>query len=161
MKMAAADVVDAVRAAVHEAKRKKAEKVDAKDENAAPGGYGSRAAVHDFSTPLGAANRYRREGASNVGPYTAEGAIRSYVRSVVEAVLDAGLVSEASGPYDPGRSAWSQASDLVEKYIGFKALTKKLSGKKGVTDPAALAAHIGRKKLGAKEMARRSARGRR
>lgn len=35
----------------------------------------------------------------------------------------------------------------------FKALTKKLAGRPGVSDPAALAAAIGRKKYGAKKFA--------
>jgi len=42
----------------------------------------------------------------------------------------------------------------------FKALKKKLSGRKGVTNPGALAASIGRKKYGAKKMAKMSAAGR-
>ena len=42
----------------------------------------------------------------------------------------------------------------------FKALTKKLSGEKGVTDPAGLAAYIGRKKYGKKKFGRLSAKGR-
>lgn len=37
------------------------------------------------------------------------------------------------------------------KYIGFKALEKELSNKKGIHNPAALAASIGRKKYGAKK----------
>lgn len=41
----------------------------------------------------------------------------------------------------------------------FKALTKKLD-RQGVEDPAALAASIGRKKYGAKKMAKMSAAGR-
>ena len=41
----------------------------------------------------------------------------------------------------------------------FAALKKKL-GKKGVKNPAALAAHIGRKKYGKKKMASMSAKGR-
>ena len=40
----------------------------------------------------------------------------------------------------------------------FKALTKKLS-KKGVKDPAALAAYIGRKSLGKKRFQRLAAKG--
>ncbi len=39
----------------------------------------------------------------------------------------------------------------------FKALTKKLSGKKGVSNPKALAASIGRKKYGKKLMAEMAA----
>ncbi len=42
----------------------------------------------------------------------------------------------------------------------FAALKSKLAGKKGVTDPGALAATIGREKYGSKEMAKLSARGR-
>lgn len=42
----------------------------------------------------------------------------------------------------------------------FKALTKKLAGRKGVTNPGALAAYIGRKKFGAKKFAQLSAKGR-
>lgn len=42
----------------------------------------------------------------------------------------------------------------------FEKLEHKLSHQKGVTDPAGLAASIGRKELGEKEMARRSAEGR-
>jgi hypothetical protein len=36
--------------------------------------------------------------------------------------------------------------------IGFKALTKKLSSEKGVSNPAAVAAKIGRAKYGQKAM---------
>ena len=42
----------------------------------------------------------------------------------------------------------------------FQQLENKLAHEKGVTDPAALAAKIGREKLGEAEMARRSAEGR-
>ena len=42
----------------------------------------------------------------------------------------------------------------------FKALKAKLSKQKGVTDPGALAAAIGRKKYGKKKMAAMSAAGR-
>lgn len=43
----------------------------------------------------------------------------------------------------------------------FKALTKKLGSKKGVTNPGALAAYIGRKKFGKKKFAKLGAAGRR
>jgi len=42
----------------------------------------------------------------------------------------------------------------------FAALKAKLAGRKGVTNPGALAASIGRKKYGAKKMAKMSAKGR-
>lgn len=43
----------------------------------------------------------------------------------------------------------------------FKKLENKLAHRKGVTDPAALAAYIGRKKYGEAGMAKKSAAGRR
>lgn len=42
----------------------------------------------------------------------------------------------------------------------FEALEHKLEGRKGVTNPGALAAYIGRKKYGAAKMAHFSAEGR-
>ncbi len=42
----------------------------------------------------------------------------------------------------------------------FDALKAKLAKRKGVTDPAALAASIGRKKYGAEGMAKKAAAGR-
>ncbi len=42
----------------------------------------------------------------------------------------------------------------------FDALKNKLAGRKGVTNPGALAAYIGRKSKGAKNMAKWSAEGR-
>lgn len=42
----------------------------------------------------------------------------------------------------------------------FKRMTKMLSGRKGVSNPKALAAYIGRKKYGAEGMAEKSAEGR-
>lgn len=47
-----------------------------------------------------------------------------------------------------------------EKHIGFKKLKGKLAHKKGVKDAGALAASIGRKKYGAKGMAKKAAAGR-
>ena len=41
----------------------------------------------------------------------------------------------------------------------FDQLADKLAGRKGVSDPRALAAYIGRKKYGASTMARASAKG--
>lgn len=45
-------------------------------------------------------------------------------------------------------------------YMGFDKLKSKLSKRKGVTNPGALSAWIGRKKYGNKGMARMSALGR-
>jgi hypothetical protein len=50
--------------------------------------------------------------------------------------------------------------DVDEAHLGFKKLKGKLAHQKGVTDPAALAASIGRKKYGTAGMAKKSAAGR-
>ncbi len=44
-------------------------------------------------------------------------------------------------------------------YVGFKQLTNELSHESGVTNPAALAASIGRKKYGAKKFNKAAATG--
>jgi hypothetical protein len=46
-------------------------------------------------------------------------------------------------------------------HIGFEALTRKLAARGDISNPKALAASIGRKKFGAKGMAKKSAAGRR
>ena len=72
---------------------------------------------------------------------------------------------QSKGPPKLGMPPGSQtkgeaAGEMDEKHVGFKALSKSLSHEKGVQDPDALAASIGRKKLGSAEMARRSKAGR-
>lgn len=49
-----------------------------------------------------------------------------------------------------------ETEPLVEKHLGFKKLKDQLGKEKGVSDPGALAAAIGRKKYGAKGMAARA-----
>lgn len=90
--------------------------------------------VLDYSTPLGDKNLYKKQGVSNLGPYTSENALRLFVKECIQRVLS-------------------------EKKIGFKKLKNILSKKKGVDDPAALAASIGRKKYGNKAMAKKAAAG--
>lgn len=48
---------------------------------------------------------------------------------------------------------------LIEKYIGFKKLKKKLTGKKGVRDPGGLAAAIGKAKYGKEKFKKAAAKG--
>lgn len=48
----------------------------------------------------------------------------------------------------------------ADSHIGFQKLEGELAHRKGVTNPAALAAYIGRKKYGAKGMAQKSAKAR-
>lgn len=50
---------------------------------------------------------------------------------------------------------------MARKGSRFAKMTRRLSGRKGVRNPKALAAHIGRRKYGRKGMARKAAAGRR
>jgi hypothetical protein len=61
---------------------------------------------------------------------------------------------------ESGREPWSiQPRRVEDEHLGFKKLEGQLAKEKGVTDPAALAASIGRKKYGAAGMAKKSAAG--
>lgn len=53
----------------------------------------------------------------------------------------------------------NESNDLEEKYEGFSKLKAKLSHQKGITDPAALAASIGRKKYGKEKFQKMAADG--
>lgn len=74
----------------------------------------------------------------------------------VEADMDGGRPATALG-----ESAFARAGRITEKHVGFKKLKGELSHQKGVRNPGALAAAIGRKKYGSKGMAAKSAAGRR
>lgn len=50
---------------------------------------------------------------------------------------------------------------MARKGSKFAKMTRKLAHRKGVRNPKALAAHIGRKKYGKKGMAKKAAAGRR
>jgi hypothetical protein len=70
------------------------------------------------------------------------------------------------GRYPDAVPRWTQPPQLARTLDGmarskFAKLTAKLGRRKGVHNPRALAAHIGRKKLGQAEMTRRSVAGRR
>jgi len=133
--------------------------------------------VYDFSEPLGKENRYRGQGQAAWGPQTSvhgddlndqeSKAKKPFGYNEAHEFMDA-IVNE-----EQGSSAWDSLVEesepvgiwetldrVVEKRVGFKKLKGKLSRERSVKDPAALAASIGRKKLGSKEMARRSAAGR-
>ena len=168
-----------------EAKKKK-EKSDRLKKKVDPPAY-SYAEAFDFSAPLGAYNLYRTQGAVNWGPMTsagtkiddhilgqraeAEGALRAYVREAIKSDSSWQSLSEAMNPSVP-ENVWEAAmfvcerlenepkkEPVEEKKIGFKQLAQKLAHKKGVKDPKALAAHIGREKYGAAGMAKKSAAG--
>lgn len=68
---------------------------------------------------------------------------------------------ELTHDHQPGPTAVNGGEqEIDEKHIGFKKLKGQLAHKKGVKDPGALAASIGRKKYGAKGMAKKAAAGR-
>lgn len=52
------------------------------------------------------------------------------------------------------------APTATDEHLGFSKLEHKLAHEKGITNPAAVAAHIGREKYGAAGMAKKSAAGR-
>lgn len=180
MKVTANELRDIIGDMVAEAKGKKKSK-----ERKAAGGPGkgvepsgfSYADALDFSAPLGPNNLYRRQGGSAWGPLTSAGTALTdnelEPKDVNEAAVRA-LVRHVISEGRTGRNIWEQAMHwydhaqrglgtgrMSEKHVGFKALKGKLAHEKGVEDPAALAASIGRKKLGSKEMARRTSKGRR
>lgn len=167
--------------------KKKKEKADKLKRATEPKGY-SYAESLDFSAPLGAYNLYRSQGAVNWGPMTGPGTKIddriSGQRVGLEAVLR-GAMKEAATT-----SAWDALNEEVkvpeniweaaqhyydhaglglggatsesieEKKIGFAKLKNKLDHKKGVKNPAALAASIGRTKYGKVAMAKKAAAGR-
>jgi hypothetical protein len=151
---------------------KRAKKGDKKESvsraaDALPQGYAYVESL-DFSQPLGADNLYHLQGQAGWGPQTwggrgvvvddnivlnkdifrfKEGTDRSAWEILGEAVRPKQTVNEDSAWY------------MIEKHMGFKSLSSHLARQKNVRDPDALAADIGRKKLGAKKMAQKAAAG--
>ena len=76
-------VAAAARIAIAEAKRKRKAKADDPDAvEDAPAGY-KRSPKLDFSPPMGDRNFVKANGASNIGPWTGESAVRKMVREAV------------------------------------------------------------------------------
>jgi len=121
-----------IAAEINEAKKKKTKK-EKDAERLQPKGY-QKDPMMDFSEPQGANNLYKRQGVSNFGPYTSEGALRLFVRECV-------------------REGLSQV--VSEKHIGFKKLKEMLT-KENAT---ALAASIGKEKYRTAGMTRKVAAG--
>jgi hypothetical protein len=172
-------VSDVVAEAKRKSKGKKKEEAPPRYEAEGKGSKGySYAENFDFSLPLGTANLYRAQGASNIGPWTGEAIPYDPSPELKEALERDpwGFLSEVAGLSSAG-NVWESASHwydfqglglggqtsegIEEKKLGFKKLKGKLSREKGVTDPAALAASIGRRKYGAAGMAAKSAAARR
>ena len=131
----------------------------------------------DFSAPLGALNLYRSQGQVNWGPHTGVGPYiddnphRIEPNSLQGAwqKLHRTLIPESAGAWRKlgslleSGSACEDMDETVgidEKHVGFKKLSHQLAHKKGVKDPKALAAAIGRKKYGDAGMAKKAAAGR-
>jgi hypothetical protein len=52
-----------------------------------------------------------------------------------------------------------ETMEILEKYIGFEKLKKKIAAKGGVSDPGAVAAAVARKKYGNKKVQKAAASG--
>lgn len=174
MKIKLEELTSMIKNALDEAKKKK----DAPDDKSPETSSAYIADPNfDLSCPLGADNLYKRQGAANMGTFTEEKALRAIIRkgisealppkkaTVVEKCDHSFVIPEALGVWG-SLSRLSEAtcekcgSALKEKHVGFKKLKRKLAHKKGVKNAGALAASIGRKKYGAKGMAKLSAAGR-
>lgn len=172
MKIGINELKALVESTLAEAKKKKKKEELEEEATVHPAGYSSNPAF-DFSAPLGAYNLYRSQGQVNFGPYTGPGTkiddhrlgANSNGNSYQQAVFSEGVDPRSAWapfvvvkPRAP-QTIWEAADYLHEKKLGFKKLKGKLAHKKGVTDPAALAASIGRKKFGEKGMAKKAAAG--
>jgi hypothetical protein len=189
MKMNLDELRNVVRGMVREAKGK-AKKVKVVARKTQPTGFGYSEAfnlsrplgVHNLYHRQGVANFGPYTGTAGptipdsprgidvpVAPLPlAEVALRSIVGDVIDEDIERDPWRYLGAAYGTGLheaargSAWRPVERFLDEKRGgaFKRLKKKLSGKKGVTDPAALAGVIGRKKLGSKEMTKRSVAGR-
>lgn len=91
---------------INEAKKKSKKKAPEKKDVATTGTGYKKDDLLDMSKPLGDKNLYKRQGASNFGPYTAESALRLFIRECLK-----------------------EAVPLSEKKIGFKKLKNALAKK--------------------------------
>lgn len=82
-------------------------------------------------------------------------------QAVAAALSNARKTGDASGSQIAPRSAFQMhEAPSADAHIGFKKLEHEIAAKGNVSNPAAVAASIGRKKYGEKEMAHKSAEGR-
>lgn len=176
MKMTLRELREFVRKQVlEEAKRKKKEVPKPQPPHVRA--YGQTAEAFDFSQPLRSMNLYKAQGAANFGPYTAAHeqvdatpvreyapAAASMIRKVNES-LSQSVWEPVAEQVRPAENVWeelvrlTESQEVSEKHLGFKKLKGKLAHKKGVKNPAALAAKIGRDKYGSAGMAKKAAAG--
>jgi len=96
-----------------------------------------------------------REGVPEEGNFETETKKKKPHLKLVKALEEAGYRESALLLKNWGEKdniAKAMEEELEKKHIGFKKLKGKLAHKKGVYDPAGLAAHIGRQKYGEKKM---------
>lgn len=84
MKIKLTELKQIIESIVLEARRKK--KTKKKDAASEPEKYKTDENL-DFSQPLGDKNLYKRQGASNWGPFTEEKALRIYLRNAISEAL--------------------------------------------------------------------------
>lgn len=113
---------------LEEAKKKKEKVETLKKRGASVEAYGLYDEAFDFSSPLGAYNLYKTQGAANFGPYTSAGSVVDHsfqnpnrgalqmnekdeqaLRMVVREVIQNGLV--------PSNSAWAPLMERQQKFI--------------------------------------------
>lgn len=101
MKIRLEEIRQMVKDAVTEAKSKKdkTKLPSAERSKGALPGF-QHASVLDFSDPLDDENRLKRQGRSNMGPYTSEAALRTLVRSAVAEALGPAGVREARAGFE-------------------------------------------------------------
>ena len=164
------------------AKKKKKDEGHTAVGDAMPQGYAYSEAL-DFMKPLGEDNLYHLQGQAAWGPSTGRGVSYNMDDNIV---LNKNIFRFQEGA---DRSAWDflgealqaprQSTDLWEsilhwydfqerglgeavldeKHVGFNKLSQHFARQKNVKDPDALAAAVGRKKYGAKGMAKKAAAG--
>lgn len=188
MQMTITELRELVGEVLAEDKKAKKEKKIEKEEvsrvgDAVPKGFAYAEAL-DFMRPLGQDNLYHLQGQAGWGPQTGTGVsmnmddnivlnknIFRFQESTGRSAWD--VLHEVSKPQRPAQeSIWESAlhwydfqerglgeGTMDEKHMGFKNLAQHLARQKNVHDPAALAASIGRKKIGPKAMAKKAAAG--
>ena len=189
MKMTITELVEYVGQVFAEDKRAKKSKAKKKDGeskvgDALPHGYAYAEAL-DFMKPLGEDNRYHLQGQAAWGPSTGVGLSMNMNDNIVlnknifrfeegKSFSPWDLLGEAVQPaaaptlwesvlrwYDHQKLGLGldEAAEMDEKHVGFKKLAQHFARQKNIHDPDALAASIGRKKYGAKGMAKKAAAG--
>jgi hypothetical protein len=105
MKLTVDELTEVIRGAIKqfsEAGKKGVDGYLAEDDPVQPRGFG-KAEAHQFDKPLEKKNLYKRQGNSNMGPFTAEAAIRAIARDVVKESFETSKIpnkhAKSSAPF--------------------------------------------------------------